>query len=99
MADIPALKAEVKRLREELQDAEDELREALIDATGFRVGEVVEARMGYSRAWREWQPAIIRAIYTKGYSDDCRFVVSFAKKDGGWRKNTHDYAEVRKSQK
>lgn len=96
MTDIEKLRTEVGRLRDELQEAEIALREAVIAASGFEVDEVVEARKIWGRN-QEWRPAIIRAIYTPyTQSGNCRFEVSFAKKDGDWSKVACDYCEVRK---
>jgi hypothetical protein len=95
VTEIEKLRIEVDRLRDDLKEAEDALRAAIIAATGYEEGDVVEAIKKWGRA-QEWRPAIIRRIYPGYVSDNCRFAVSFAKKDGEWSKVVADWCEVRK---
>jgi hypothetical protein len=94
MSTINKLQSEVARLKEELRNAENDLRRAVIAESGFHEGEVVEARKNYGRV-KEFRPAIIRNIYVS-WDSRLRFVVSFAKKDGNWSAVRVDYALVRK---
>lgn len=86
MTDVEKLKAEVGRLKDDLQAAEEALKDAVIAEGGFSKGDVVEARRTYRPG--PWAPAIIRKITTGWTGDRCQYVVSFKKKDGDWSKVT-----------
>lgn len=80
-----------RRDRERLNFAEGMVKKLRIEATGFEVGEVVEAA---TRG--QWAPAIIREIepFTHG---SVWFKVSFKKVDGEWADRVITvYSDVRK---
>ncbi len=87
---IADLELEVQRLRGELRMAQDTLRQALIDAAPFQVGDVVEAQV---RAMK-WEQAIVRAINTSGAQ--FWYMVSLQKTDGTWgTQERHAFNRVR----
>lgn len=98
MADIEKLRAEVKRLEKELGEANTALFDALVEAGGFKAGEVVEAKKRYGHM-TEFRPAIIRRVTIGWFGERCHYVCSFAKKDGDWSKVEVPDCEVRKPTK
>lgn len=80
-----------RRDRERLNFAEGMVKQLRIEATGFEVGEVVEAkRLG------KWEPAIIREI-DASMTFSMWFRVSFKKANGEWANRVNSaYSDVRK---
>lgn len=80
--DIPALEAEVSRIRKLLHEAEDILRDARIANAPFKEGDVIEMNMARRTGESDWQEVIVREVYVSYSSTSYR--VCLRKKNGDW---------------
>lgn len=78
--EIQRLKSLIGDYRARLRDAEEALASLSVRASGFAVGDEVEALLD-----GEWRPAVIRGIQPMLWGG-CWFVVSPRKNNGQWSK-------------
>lgn len=84
-------KDKARRDRERLDFAEAKVKQLRIEATGFEIGEVVEAK----HLGTQWAPAIIREFDVNTWT--VWFKVSFKKANGEWAERVKNaYGDVRK---
>lgn len=92
MADLVALKARLRDLERQVAEARADYSAALIEASGIKVGDEVEARFWSNE---DFQPVIVRNVTVR--YDNIRVTASTRNKGGEYSKAWRETDAIRKA--
>ena len=90
MADLVALKAHLRDLERQVGEARETYNAALIEASGIRVGDEIEAKFWSNE---DFQPVIVRAVTVR--YDNIRVAASSRNKGGEYSRAVRETDAIR----